>query len=405
MTALGDHADDRRRSRRTVATAFVAVLVLVNVVTWAAMEVLGVNNTPLSWSGFPGRFPLEGWLRWDSGWYMRIATLGYQVSEDVVQTTVAFYPVYPALVRVVAATLNPTPLDGWAMGPEALDWIRDDIALAGIAVAMASGFAAVLLFHEWARTWLSERATVASAVVLLTYPFAFFLLGPAYSDGFFLAAALASFVLLERGRPVLAGLAGIVAAASRPVGIALVVGLAVRAYESRRRGAVESGRRLAVAPSLAAVGLLVFPAYLWLRFGEPLASVRAVRAWGLDIGPSSWLKEQARDILTTGGFGLSDAMVVVQASVTVLFLLAVPAVARRFGLGYAAYTLVVIGLPAVQSASFIGLGRYALAAFPVFGLVGEWLVQRAPLLRLSCAAGLAGQLVLATFFARWFYVS
>jgi hypothetical protein len=45
---------------------------------------------------------LDIWGRWDSGWYMSIVTGGYRVSEDLttVQSNVAFFPLYPYLVRL-----------------------------------------------------------------------------------------------------------------------------------------------------------------------------------------------------------------------------------------------------------------------------------------------------------------
>ena len=53
----------------------------------------------------------------------------------------------------------------------------------------------------------------------------------------------------------------------------------------------------------------------------------------------------------------------------------VPAVARRFGWGYAGYVLVVMGIPLLGTKDFMSCGRYLLAAFPVFAVVGLGLAE------------------------------
>ena len=70
----------------------------------------------------------------------------------------------------------------------------------------------------------------------------------------------------------------------------------------------------------------------------------------------------------------------------------VPAVFKRVGWGYGVYCLVVLALPALSSKDFQGMGRYAIAAFPVLvplarGL-DEWAGVR-DLLLIALALGLA----------------
>jgi hypothetical protein len=55
---------------------------------------------------------------------------------------------------------------------------------------------------------------------------------------------------------------------------------------------------------------------------------------------------------------------------------------RRVGKGYGLYVGVAMGMPLLSSAEFIGLGRYALAAFPALFALGELLAPR-PRLRLA----------------------
>ncbi len=68
-----------------------------------------MSNTDLplvySWQllGFVNGFlPKSGWVlfsHWDGKWYTQIATLGYSYADDGQQHSVAFYPLFPLLLR------------------------------------------------------------------------------------------------------------------------------------------------------------------------------------------------------------------------------------------------------------------------------------------------------------------
>jgi hypothetical protein len=50
-------------------------------------------------------------------------------------------------------------------------------------------------------------------------------------------------------------------------------------------------------------------------------------------------------------------------------------VVRRFGRGYGIYTAVAVAVPALSTSDFMGSGRYVLAAFPAFGVMGAVLAE------------------------------
>ena len=97
---------------------------------------------------------------------------------------------------------------------------------------------------------------------------------------------------------------------------------------------------------------------------------------------------------------------VIHGLIAVGAILLIPKVVRRFGWGYGVYCVILVGIPAVSSKDFFGLGRYLLAAFPVVAVVGEWLASRPVWLRAavwSMSAALAGHL--AYSYARGLYVA
>jgi hypothetical protein len=292
---------------------------------------------------------------------------------------------------------------------------RRKVALFGAGVgitpirALAEGLAyspgdAVLL-HRFTRDRFGPSTARIAVAALLLYPYAWYLYGTGYSDALYLAAALGAFVLVESDHPVLAGLAGFVATAARPTGVALLAGLLVLAVARRRR----DGARWRPADAgvlLAAGGLASWCAYLWVQFGDPLAFLHAEGAPGWDQPPGAhtWLKAAFWDMLGHGDRAFA-ARLAVQAILGLGFFAAVPWIVRRFGWGYGVFTFVAVGVPLVGTGDFQGIGRYLLAAFPVFALVAEPLARHPRAASAVLATSALSLVVLTSFFARGFYLS
>ena len=82
-----------------------------------------------------------------------------------------------------------------------------------------------------------------------------------------------------------------------------------------------------------------------------------------------------------------------------------PLVLKRLGWGYAVYVLAVLGIPLLGSKDFQGTGRYVLAAFPVFAVVGASLVRRPALRVVWLGSSAVLLLVWTSFYARGYYVA
>jgi hypothetical protein len=347
---------------------------------------------------YRGPSVLEGWLRYDAGWYRSIVDHGYSFVPGQM-SSVAFFPAYPMAMRFLSDTFGGDP-SAW-----------------GVAITFASGLAVAVLFFHWCRDRVGAAAAPLATTVLLLWPYGWYLLGAVYADALFLAAVLLAFTFLERDRVLLAALAGALATSTRPVGAAVVVGLTFRLLE--RRGALRlpvldrvrpfRADRRAGAPDeladpvvdadrgpvvielrrlrrfdplilLSAAGLVAYVIYLWHTFGEPFAFADAESAPGWDQrpGPRTWFKTAwlSRLVHYPGnpdGYFLS---ITFQAALAIGLLLLVPMVVRRIGWGYGLYTLAVLAIPLVGSKDFMGIGRYALTAFPSFAMVGVLLVDR-----------------------------
>jgi hypothetical protein len=302
-------------------------------------------------------------------------------------SAVAFFPVYPLVVRLVAM-----PVSG-------------NVPVAALVVSTACGLAALLLFHQWCTRRLGPAAALLAVTALAFYPYAWFLYGTAYSDALFLVFVLGAFLALEADRTVIAGILGALATATRPTAVVVVIGLVAVALD--RRGLIGGRRpRSRLRPADGAVllsisGLALWCAWLAIRFGNPFAFIETEgsRGWNQAPGPHTWFKSAFLDHLhrwpASGWLPL-----VVQAVMCLAFLAAVPAVSRRFGRGYGIYVFATAFIPAVSTSDFMGVGRYLLPAFPVFALVGAWLERHRIAQRIvpvmSATALIAGTALFAT---------
>lgn len=367
-----------------------AVALPVAAACWV-VGALSARYLPLKQGVFTREFAdwpfLDAWLRWDASWYHLIAVDGYWFDPER-QSPVAFFPVYPLLIRALHA-------------------LGLDAYVAGILISLGCGLAAIFLYSRWARSRaeaVSARPAEVSGyatLALAVYPLAFFLYGAMYSDAVFLLLAIGAFLLLEHRRPWAAALLGALAAATRPVGPALILGLTVRQLELGYR---QTGRLRVrdLVPALSALGLLGYMLYLHLAFGNAFAHVETQTLWNQEPGWRTWLKVE---FFTAKVHKHRDAYALAHGVLGVTFLLLSIPTARRIGLGYGVYAAAVSGIPLLSSASFIGVGRYAIAAFPCF-LVLSLLLEDRPRARAAIAIGSLGLLLLLTSkFAIGRYVS
>jgi len=97
--------------------------------------------------------------------------------------------------------------------------------------------------------------------------------------------------------------------------------------------------------------------------------VQAQAGWDQASGPTTWFKFAYFDTLMHGTRPFAFVLTV-QAVMCLIALALLPWVQRAFGWGYLSYSLVVLLIPLIGTKDFMGVGRYALAAFPVVAVAG-----------------------------------
>ena len=345
------------------------------------------------------------WAHWDGEHYVALAADGYLQPPD--NASPAFFPLYPMLMRSF------TGLFGGPLSPGAL-------SLWGVLVSLLFlPFALYFVYRISEHGW-GQGVAKRTVLVLAFFPAAFFL-NAAYTESLFLALSAASLWALRVRRDLLlaCALAGL-ATATRNVGIFLILPLAYEWFRNRDRYGWRA-LYLALAPS----GLILYSAYLWARFGNPLLFYTEQSRWGRgDAGPfgivSNVLREAGEGLARLLDPGLladptlgklADRVSSAQNAFDLALLGLIVAVLilgwRVLPPELSAYSILLVA-PAVlfgpQQNPLMGLPRYALVAFPLFIVLGVLLDSRRSLgawLILSAAASL----VLCAMFVSWRFVA
>ncbi len=274
---------------------------------------------------------VDVWARWDSDWYVQIAQHGYVWPSS----RPAFFPLYPLLIGLL----------GHALGGHTV--------LAGVLVSLAACAVAFVLFDRLARLKLGDEAANRAVIVLAVFPTTLFL-GAVYSESLFLALSLAAFLLAERGRFAAAGVAGGLAALTRPVGLALVPALALFAWRSRHRRQALAG--VTLVPALFSL----YPLALWLWIGHPLAFLGAQKG--------IW-RRHFSDWGPLGGFVEGIDQRAVKDVLVAATLVALAIVSwRLLGAAYGVYALVSLALPLSwpsDTHALWSIARFGIVLFPV----------------------------------------
>jgi len=250
------HAHGQSSSIRDALPALLAIFLatrLLLLLVAVLAEVLGLAGAGPAYDERP---ILRALTSWDAVYYLGIAAEGYHgqpVQADYVDWV--FFPLFPALVRLVAVPLG-------------------DIAVAGVIVANAAAFGASIVLYVLARPYIGHGRALRSVLLVSIAPGAV-AFGLAYSDSLFLLLAAGAFLAAERRRYVAMAVLYALAALARPPGILLVLPLA--ALLLRQLGARPSAPWAALAGGpLALVG---FSLYQGAVLGDPLAWLNGQAAW------------------------------------------------------------------------------------------------------------------------------
>lgn len=344
------------------------------------------------------------WTHWDGEHYALLASEGYLNLPHEVSP--AFFPLYSLLVRS-AAELFGGPLSTQVLG------------LWGVLLSLAFFPVGLYFVYKIAENGWGTGVARSTVLLLAFFPTSFFF-NAAYTESLFLALSAGSLWAAQVRKDLLLAclLAGL-AAATRNVGVFLLVPLALAWFADRQRYRWRVAC-LVLVPS----GLAAYAAYLWWRFGDPLLFYTAQREWSRQpTGPLTMARVAIQNALE-GMAGLLDPQLRAEPSVarladalsgthTTLSLLALVLAAillavgfRTLPLGLSLYALPLVAVPisfGTPADPLMGLGRYLLVAFPLFIVLATRLEDRSLYAWIVASAALS--LVPCALFVTWRFVA
>ncbi|MFM9373499.1 hypothetical protein [Streptomyces sp. Da 82-17] len=285
---------------------------------------------------------------WDSQWYTGIAAHGYgrtlHFGPDVVQSDLAFFPLYPGLVRALTEVF---PLTGGAAGL-LVSWAAAAVAACGIhAIGLR----------------LHGRTTAAFLVLLWGLLPHSVVLSMAYTEPVLTAFAAWSLYAVLTGRWLWAGSLAALAGLSRPNGfaVAAAVGAAAACELWRRRGKASGAVWAGLA--LAPLGWVSYVLWVGARRGDLLGGYFAVQdGWGSRFDFGAGNLAFVRHLLLDGDrLVFAVTLFVVGAAVLLYALL----VTERAPLPLLVHSGVLLLIAVGGSGFFESKPRFLLPAFPL----------------------------------------
>jgi hypothetical protein len=331
---------------------------------WSAVLACLANVVFPAWQ--PEQFPspfgdnafLDTFVRYDAGNYFQIARYGYTTGSMAFvrggRSSIAYFPVYPLLMRWVGRLFGPGPVA---------------VYYGGILVSWVAFVLAMIVLYRLAALDLPEDRAERAVLYTAVFPFAFFF-GVVYSESTFLLFTLLAFYGFRTRRWLLGGLAGGLATATRVNGVMMLPALAWIAW---RQAAPTRRDRLAAGAALVltACGIGAYSLYIYRVTGNPFEWAFTLERWGYHPGAAPWssllallraLATRPYQYLTGERMAPYDTL---NGLTALAFVVGTPFVWRRFGAGYGLFMLANLWLP-LSSGQFEGLGRYCAVLFPAF---------------------------------------
>lgn len=382
-----------------VLVAFLVTRLMIAVVAYFSLAQISVPPDEKFWRYIPDNFVLDGLLRWDSEWYLNIVRNGYNYDSS------AFFPLYPALIRLVS-------------------WFSGNDLTAGIWISNTSFLIALFYFYTIARQETDDETAGRAVFYIAAAPAAFFF-SAVYSESVFFLFVVVAIYYARNKKWLVATIAGAFASATRLTGITVAIFLFFEALWqqgirfipkpwslSEQLSLIKSDFRQLprawkgiLASLFSTSGLIAYMAYQYHLFGDPISFLRVESAWNRTVG-WDWFINLARNIcdyhkitgsILSGNIGFIQYLMDTLA--IFIFLPLVIIVLKKFRPSYGWFTLFTFLMPLV-SGNPTSMRRYVLALLPCYFLLAVW-GKRPWVDRVILGVSLPLQSYLLVLFTHW----
>jgi len=292
---------------------------------------------------------LAVWGRWDAVHYLTIAARGYY------GTDMAFFPLYPLLIRIV----------GTLMGND---------LIAGLVISNVALFFGLLFFYKLVEHQFDRSVALRAIFYISIFPTAVFF-SAVYTESLFFCLTVASFYYIKERKWITAGILGALAALTRVEGVLLAVPYAMEAFGAFDwRHAINAPKRLwrvVLGFCLIPLGLVAYMATLWVLRGDPLYFSHVQAHWDRHLAPP-WASVIRSVTMIVHSHGAQAAVgQALELTFTILMLAVLIAGWRSLRPSFWVYMALSIVVP-MSTASLMSMPRFALVLFPMFIVLALW---------------------------------
>jgi Gpi18-like mannosyltransferase len=211
------------------------------------------------WNWFPDNHYLDSFFRFDSAWYNEIIQGGYSYNPEK-QSNVAFFPLYPILVKAIASLTSLS------------------VPIAGLLLSNLCLIFALIFVYKISNIYLNKRGSEKVLILMLVFPTSFFY-SCFYTESLYLLTTSACFYFFLNKKYFWSGFFGFFASLTRVTGVIIFLAFAIELlwkYLNKK----ELPKRESLFLLLIPCGLIAYMVFLAWKFNEPLAFVKIQDMWG-----------------------------------------------------------------------------------------------------------------------------
>lgn len=288
------------------------------------------------------------WQRFDTLWYLKIATVGYAPDDG----STVYFPLYPLLIRIIGTALVGNYL------------------VAALLISNAAYIGVLFYLYKLTNMEFDKAAGRRSVIYLSIFPTAFFFLA-AYTESLFLLLTLSAFYCAKEKRWWLAGVLGFLSSLTRLQGIVICIPL-LYMYLRDKEFQVSKLRPDLLGLILIPGGAALFLTYQCLVIGAaPLLSTYQMQLYAQFVWPWDNIIATVQKIMSPEGTFIN----VLNFGTICLFFTMTALSFRRLSPEYGIYMAVTIFVLLSRRTTLqplVSMSRYVLILFPAFMIWGRW---------------------------------
>ncbi len=322
--------------------------IIVLFLTWRIFLFTVAYFSPIFIPTFGARFPyynerlissgLPHYI-WSFGNFDGVHYLGVAKDAYAAQYTQAFFPFYPILIKIFS------PLT------------FSNLLISALLISNIAALASLIVFYKLITKTYGEKIALWSILFLLAFPTSFFF-GSVYTEALFFLLAISAFYTAQIGRTWSAAVLGVLASATRLVGVFLAPSLLFQKD-------LKSRFLLLLIPT----GLISYMVFLKIKFDNPFYFLTSQQVFGQErLSNGIVLLPQVlfryfKIITTTTGAPLAVAIFELFATLWALTGLALAF--KKIKTEWLIFSLLVVLVPTLTG-TFASMPRYILMAFPIY---------------------------------------